>query len=598
MAMIIGTSGNDLITPLGVSTGVSGGIPSSADDDITGGGGNDTINPGLGDDFVDGGIGNDLLVVNYSTLVVPVSSFFGFFGNSINSVDYSNIERLSLTTGSADDDLEGTSGNDTLVGNAGNDTLQGLDGNDILNGGLGNDTLQGLDGNDILNGGLGNDSLVGGTGIDILIGGAGNDTASDVDFISATSNITIVSGSSNTFTAPDGSRIDSIEFFGELILGSGNDSFTSSGSRDETIKGSGGSDTINPGLGDDFVDGGIGNDLLVVNYSTLVVPVSSFFGFFGNSINSVDYSNIERLSLTTGSADDDLEGTSGNDTLVGNAGNDTLQGLDGNDILNGGLGNDSLVGGNGNDTYIFDADTPLGSDKLTDGAGVDTLNFASTTTKAVNVNLANTAAQVVTPGNLTLTLTGATAFENVIGGSLGDILTGNSLNNSLTGGGGNDNLNGGGSNDILVGSSGGDKLIGGSGTDKYLYTAAGQTGGATSGTGGLNTNTAGVDVITAVLADNDTIDLSAAIAGATGLTLNNRTAAATFANPAASNTVYVYDGNYNAGTGTFSLAGAVNALLLHYDANGIGTAGGIESIVISGATAFGNLSVANQVLTI
>jgi Ca2+-binding RTX toxin-like protein len=56
--------------------------------------------------------------------------------------------------------VNGTSGNDSLVGGAGNDTLNGFDGNDTLDGGAGND---------LLIGGLGNDSIVGGLGTDTAV---------------------------------------------------------------------------------------------------------------------------------------------------------------------------------------------------------------------------------------------------------------------------------------------------------------------------------------------------------------------------------------------------------------------------------------------
>src|SRR5262249_23033626 len=64
---------------------------------------------------------------------------------------------------------------------------------------------------------------------------------------------------------------------------------------------------------------------------------------------------------------------------------------------------------------------------------VDTLDFSATTTRAVNLNLGNPAAQVVNAG-LTLTLSSGTTIENAIGGALGGTITGNGLNNSLSGG--------------------------------------------------------------------------------------------------------------------------------------------------------------------
>ncbi len=154
----------------------------------------------------------------------------------------------------------------------------------------------------------------------------------------------------------------------------------------------------------------------------------------------------------------DNDGNSANNNLVGTSFADALAGVGGNDTLSGLAGNDTLDGGANNDTYLFDTDLVLNSDRLIDASGIDTLNFAATTTKTINLNLGSTVAQTVTAGNLTLTLASATAFENVIGGSLNDTILGNSLVNSLTGGAGNDSLTGGLGKDILTGSDGLDTL--------------------------------------------------------------------------------------------------------------------------------------------
>src|SRR5262249_16023513 len=131
-----------------------------------------------------------------------------------------------------------------------------------------------------------------------------------------------------------------------------------------------------------------------------------------------------------------LAGGDGNDILAGGAGNDTLEGGGGTDVLSGGAGND---------TYRFDTDNALGSDTINEsGGGIDTLDFSSTTTRAVNINLGNAAAQVVNAG-LTLTLGDGNTIENVTGGNLADTigdvkdqLTGNGLNNVIVGGDGRD----------------------------------------------------------------------------------------------------------------------------------------------------------------
>ena len=124
----------------------------------------------------------------------------------------------------------------------------------------------------------------------------------------------------------------------------------------------------------------------------------------------------------------------------------------------------TLVGGAGSDTYKFDVDAKLGLWKLEEAAGgTDTIDFTSTTSSAVSLNLANPATQIVHPTNLSLTLDSATTIENIVGGSGADTLTGNSLGNSLKGGPGDDRLNGGGGSDLL---------FGGLNNDTYVFATA------------------------------------------------------------------------------------------------------------------------------
>jgi len=80
------------------------------------------------------------------------------------------------------ENLIGTSGNDTILGNDLPNVLMGLTGNDSIDGGAENDTLFGHQGNDSLygddsnNGKVGDDLIYGGQGNDALYGGQGYDT--------------------------------------------------------------------------------------------------------------------------------------------------------------------------------------------------------------------------------------------------------------------------------------------------------------------------------------------------------------------------------------------------------------------------------------
>lgn len=68
-------------------------------------------------------------------------------------------------------------GSGTVSGGSGNDLILGSSGTDTLNGNPGNDCLLAGDSNDTLNGGTGNDVLIGGGGfLDNFNGGDGTDT--------------------------------------------------------------------------------------------------------------------------------------------------------------------------------------------------------------------------------------------------------------------------------------------------------------------------------------------------------------------------------------------------------------------------------------
>jgi Ca2+-binding RTX toxin-like protein len=96
----------------------------------------------------------------------------GFAGNDIiNAGAGSDI----VKGGDGDDTINGEADDDQLYGDAGNDTITGGAGNDQVYGGDGNDNLQGNAGADVIYGGAGVDTILGGAEKDIIIGGTGND---------------------------------------------------------------------------------------------------------------------------------------------------------------------------------------------------------------------------------------------------------------------------------------------------------------------------------------------------------------------------------------------------------------------------------------
>ena len=61
----------------------------------------------------------------------------------------------------------------------GSGTVNGTNGNDLILGGAGNDSINGKAGDDCILGGGGNDTLYGDSGTDVCIGGSGNDILDD-----------------------------------------------------------------------------------------------------------------------------------------------------------------------------------------------------------------------------------------------------------------------------------------------------------------------------------------------------------------------------------------------------------------------------------
>ncbi|MEQ9142836.1 MAG: hypothetical protein RLO08_00620, partial [Parvibaculaceae bacterium] len=144
------------------------------------------------DDDYEGSDGNDTIIYNG---LDDDNKLDGEEGNDI------------LVDDNTDGEIKGDDGDDTLYGRGGDDVLKGDKGNDTLYGGSGNDKLEGKDGDDILVGGLGDDYMKGGKGDDILFGGAGDDTLKGEDgsdlFIFQTGNgdtDTVYGGSGSSWT--------------------------------------------------------------------------------------------------------------------------------------------------------------------------------------------------------------------------------------------------------------------------------------------------------------------------------------------------------------------------------------------------------------
>jgi Ca2+-binding RTX toxin-like protein len=277
------------------------------------------------------------------------------------------IEQDNIVGTEGNDVLNGTTGNDTIDGLGGNDTIYGLDGGDQLIGSTGDDSLYGEAGDDTLDGGEGDDYLLPGPGVNAVIGGAGSDRL-DLDYSTATADLTVNYSNANNGTISDGSTLKEVEMV-VLTSGAGNDTIDISATTVESyIEGGAGDDLITGGSGyRNRLAGGAGNDTI----------------YGGANHDTPDWNNG---GLYGGEGNDTLYGLGGNDALYGEAGDDTLDGGDGDDGLSGGEGNDTLDGGEGHDGLAGEAgdDTLYGGDGyydyLSGGEGNDTVYGGGATT--------------------------------------------------------------------------------------------------------------------------------------------------------------------------------------------------------------------------
>ncbi|MFM8220405.1 MAG: hypothetical protein ACKOJF_15940, partial [Planctomycetaceae bacterium] len=366
---------------------------------------------------------------------------------------------LTLQSATAFENVVGGTLNDTLTGNSANNTLQG---------GLGNDTLVGLGGDDRLDGGAGNDTFAfdadAQLGVDTLVDSAGLELLTFAG--TTTVGLTVDLGTAARQVVNANLSLELVDpasfenvtggSLGDTLLGNGVANTLLGGDGADTLTGLAGNDVLDGGAGDDSyrfdADVALGSDSITdasgVDTVTFADTGSLAVAFnLGLTTTQVVNANLS-LRLVSATAIENLVGGSQNDTLTGNALNNLLDAGLGNDTLQGMAGDDALWGGAGNDTYLFDADAALGVDTLSDTSGVELLNFSATTTQGVTLDLSLAGTQVVN-SFLTLVLGSSTAWENVTGGSLGDVLKGNDAANVLVGGMGDDQLTGGGGNDQL-----------------------------------------------------------------------------------------------------------------------------------------------------
>jgi Ca2+-binding RTX toxin-like protein len=241
-----------------------------------------------------------------------------------------------------------------------------------LNGSAGNDSIIGSSRIDVIEGGDGNDTLLGGLGADTLRGNYGNDTLIANDIVAGsffdddpTNNVL---GGIDTFVLNRSSATTAISISnfggggGVGVGGTGGVSISESGAQ-MTVRDNIENATITLGSGDDSLanaffggvgifDGGAGTDFFVMNRSAATVGMVISIPGQATTASLLDNGGslirFERMFFFAGSGNDSLTGGALGDFLNGNVGNDTLDGGLGADALDGGDGDDRMISGLGN----------------------------------------------------------------------------------------------------------------------------------------------------------------------------------------------------------------------------------------------------------
>jgi len=185
---ILGGSGSD--GSPGGSTSLVGGdghdrLVAGAGGYLSGGPGADVLVGGAGNERLDGGLGPDVLRGGGGTDTAEFSGAPGPVRVTLDDRPDDGAVGEGDDIGSDVEDVEGTPGDDVLVGSPAANELNGNAGNDRIDGGPGDDRLDGNAGFDVVRGGPGADYVTGGSDevafqprSDDLDGGPGPDTIS------------------------------------------------------------------------------------------------------------------------------------------------------------------------------------------------------------------------------------------------------------------------------------------------------------------------------------------------------------------------------------------------------------------------------------
>jgi Ca2+-binding RTX toxin-like protein len=524
----VATGGEDTFTSIENLTGGGGDdtlIGDALANDLAGGAGDDVLRPGAGSGTNTGGTNGTPTgangaagdTVSYQDVGVGVVADIrtGAGGSATGTGIAQSLTQI--------ENLTGGGGDDTLVGDAGANDLSGGGGDDLLRPGAGaganaggangatgdrvsfedlgagvgvvvdirtglvpgtatgTGVAQTLTGIENLTGGPGADTLIGADGDNAFAGGAANDTVSYADRVAGEDIVASLTADSGgqTGTAEADTYAADVE---NLTGGAGSDTLVGDGGAND-LAGGDGDDLLRPAEGGgtaagdgsgatgdrvSFEDLGAGVGV-VVDIRTGLVPGTATGTGVAQNLTGIE-------NLTGGPAADTLIGDDATNAFAGGGGSDTVSYVDrvaGEDVvasLAAGSGGqaataeadtfaadiENLTGGAGNDTLVGDAGANDlsgggGDDLLRPGAGAGANTGDGSGATGDRVSFEDLGAGVgvvvdIRTGLVPGTATGAgvtqtlTGIENLTGGPAADTLIGDDATNAFAGGGGSDTV--------------------------------------------------------------------------------------------------------------------------------------------------------------
>jgi len=424
-------------------------------DTLFGEGGNDVLIVSLesgvsaGSQTVDGGSGTDTLWFSSTGTVTGVVFSLEFQGLR------QNIPNGSVLATSIEN-IDGSTGGDTLVGDTNINQLRG---------GSGADTIDGRAGADRIAGDAGADILIGGAGADQIFGGADSDL---FRYLLTSDSTAAASDVINDFQVGD--RFDLAPLSATSI---------------SIARLAGGISVI-------FAE----------------TPAGSFQVQANGAVNGTDILHGGLFGVY-------MIGSDQVDTMVGTTRADPLVGNGGDDVLTGGAGADAIAGGAGRDVYRYVSRADSNQDA---GAGIDNLYDFVTNEDRIDLSLIGaTSISVIrsengssfvfaeTSSGVFLTTAAGRAVNGndfIYSNGFGVYLVGSSQNEILQGSALADPISGGAGNDYIIGGGGADALFGDAGFDTFVYAAA------------SDSTQAAADGIFGFVSGEDRIDLRAVRTGA------------------------------------------------------------------------------------